>query len=184
MVSHTTLQAHQVLARWSYVNAIREYFIGLENVCKKLDNSKYCHNYVITVEDDFEFENSEETLATDAVQNKEKQFDISNEFNPKYAQEILQSLEEKTRGQNHVIGNLDIKSLPKLSDMYLQRNPYLRNLHSSLSSILLIEPGRDINIDVIQVMILLYLRVRLFDKIDCCCIISSNKELKRIFVNP
>ena len=184
MVSHTTLQAHQVLARWSYVNAIREYFIGLENVCKKLDNSKYCHNYVITVEDDFEFENSEETLATDAVQNKEKQFDISNEFNPKYAQEILQSLEEKTRGQNHVIGNLDIKSLPKLSDMYLQRNLYLRNLHSSLSSILLIEPGRDINIDVIQVMILLYLRVRLFDKIDCCCIISSNKELKKIFVNP
>ena len=113
-----------------------------------------------------EVENSEETHATNTVQNKEKQFDFSKEFNPKSAQKILQSLEEKTRGQNHVIGNLDLKALPKLSDMYLQNNPFLRNLHSSLSSTLLSEPGQDSNIDVIQVMILLYMRVNLFDKID------------------
>ena len=142
----------------------------MENVCKKLDNSKYCHNYVFTIGSDFEAENSEDTLATNTVQNKEKQFDLNREFNPKSAQEILQSLEEKTIGLNYVIGNLDLKSLPKLSDMYLQNNIYLRNLHSSLSSILLSEPGRDSNIDVIQVMILLYMRVKLFDKIDYCLI--------------
>ena len=139
-------------------------------MCKKLDKSKYCHNYVITVGSDFEAENSEDTLPTNTVQNKEKQLVLSKEFNPKSAQEILQSLEEKTRGLNYIIGNLDLKSLPKLSDMYLQNNPYLRNLHSSLSSILLSEPGPDSNIDVIQVMILLYMRVKLFDKIDYCLI--------------
>ena len=136
------------------------YFIGLENVCKKLDSSKYCHNYVITAESDI-YENSAENFSTNTMQYNEKLYDFSGYFNLNDAQKILSSLEEKTRGHNHLVENLDLKTLPKLSDMYLQNNAYLRNLHSSLSNVLLGETKqKGSNIDVIQVMILLYLKVK------------------------
>ena len=97
------------------------------------------------------------------MQYNEKQFDFSGNFNLDDAQKILSSLQEKTRGHNHLVENLDIKTLPKLSDIYLQNNAYLRNLHSALSSILLGETKQEgSNIDVIQVMILLYLKVKRF----------------------
>ena len=139
-------------------NHFRKCVTGLENVCKNLDNSKYCHNYVITIDDDI-FENSEETFSTNTLLNKEKQYDFSGHFNLNDIQNILLSLEDKTRGYNHLVENLDMKTLPKLSDMYLQNNAYLRNLHSSLTNILLGDTSQESNIDVIQVMILLYLRV-------------------------
>ena len=142
----------------TFQSHFRKCFTGLENVCKNLDNSKYCHNYVIQIDDDI-FENSEETISTNTLLNKEKQYDFSGHFNLNDIQNILLSLEDKTRGYNHLVENLDLKTLPKLSDMYLQNNAYLRNLHSSLSNILLGETSQESNIDVIQVMILLYLRV-------------------------
>lgn len=103
------------------------------------------------------------------MQYNEKQFDFSENFHLHDAQKILSSLEEKTRGHNHLVENLDLKTLPKLSDMYLQNNAYLRNLHSSLSNILLGESKKEgSKIDVIQVMILLYMRVKTYRLIYTC----------------
>ena len=146
----------------------------MENVCKNLDNSKYCHNYIITTESDI-FENSEETFPTNVMQFNEKQLNFKNNLNPNATQNIFQSLEEKIKGRNLLVENLDLKALPKLSDIYLRNNAYLRNLHNSLSNVLLSDASskKSNSIDVIQVMILLYLRVRFGVKIKISDNVSS-----------
>ena len=130
----------------------------MENACKNLDNSKYCHNYITTT--NLKYEKYEESMSEKNILLNIKQFLPRNyalDFNS--TQNLLFKLEELTKENHQLSVDLKFQNLPKISEIYFQNNVYVRKLKSFLSKILLKENQQEDNIVVIQVIILLYLQV-------------------------
>ena len=74
--------------------------------------------------------------------------------------DFLSDLESVIIDETQLIDQFDhLKSLPKLSKLFLENNSYARKLHSSLTSLLQMDNKEVDSALVTQIIILLYLRV-------------------------
>ena len=131
--------------------------VGLESVCKNLDNSKYCHNYIFTTDE----EDEKEIIDSDAfsfLSNENLIFPQDYILKTNATKEIMNNLEVSTKGHHFLFEELRHTKLPKLSELFIQKNPYAKHLFNALSRVLQNE-GEVNGLLVVQIMIVLYLRV-------------------------
>ena len=141
------------------MNLTKNKSLGLESVCKNLDNSKYCHNYIFTTDE----EDGREIINTDVfsfMSNDNMIFSQDYILKTNATNEILNNLEVSTKEHHFLFEDLRETKLPKLSELVIQKNAYARHLFNALSRVL--QNGDEVNVNgllVVQVMIVLYLRV-------------------------
>ena len=132
--------------------------LGLESVCKNLDNSKYCHNYIFTTDEEEEKEILH-PASYSFLSDENNFFSQDYIFETNATRKLLINLEENANKHHSILEGLRQTKLPRLSEIIIKKNPYARHLFDSLSRVF--QNGNEtINgLLIVQILIVLYLRV-------------------------
>ena len=132
--------------------------LGLESVCKNLDNSKYCHNYIFTTDEE-EDKEIIHTASDDFLSNENINFSQDYILKTNATKKLLMNLEENAEKHHFILEDLRQTKLPRLSELVIKKNPYAKHLFDSLARVL--QNGNEpVNgLLIVQILIVLYLRV-------------------------